>query len=173
MVQTAPLLAGNASAPITCCRCKRTSCPTIFTNANGRILDRVTVYNRADHLLLTRTGARYSAPQCLATANLLQRPSFACRPRATNPSVRLARGKRRCAHGIAHHRCICPAALIRHRNDSKRREHLCRPPQTAHRRTLELIVATKGAEMDLAKARSIRRTVGGFIDLQYLTDTPG
>lgn len=35
--------------------------PTVFTNPNGRILDRVTVYNRGDHLLLLTEPGRGAA----------------------------------------------------------------------------------------------------------------
>ncbi len=45
--------------------------PTIFTNANARILDRVLAYNRDDHLLLITEPGRGEAVQ-----NLLQRNIF-------------------------------------------------------------------------------------------------
>lgn len=44
--------------------------PTIFTNANGRIIDRVTVYNRADSLLIITEPGRGDAIQQFLTRQI-------------------------------------------------------------------------------------------------------
>lgn len=44
--------------------------PTIFTNANGRVIDRVVVYNRSDHLLLITEAGRGAAVRGYVQRNI-------------------------------------------------------------------------------------------------------